>query len=163
MDDPLLHPGGVIGMDARLGDVLREVAKILIRRIGERAGESLVCRQRVVFHVPDKRAEQGPGIQRQTHPLVVGAVSTFGFLPPAFGVHELGGFHHHRHHSGRLAVIIGHRAVIQVHPDVFGDAIAQQHQLFIAKRQGAAGQAGIDHMPVEIGDFRPAQLHRRTE
>ena len=85
------------------------------------------------------------------------------FLAHSFGFHMLGGLVHDHQDPGRLLVVIGDGAVGQVHPDLFRHAVTQQLQRKIAVGQGAARQARIQHMPVEIGDLRPAQLHRRAQ
>ncbi|MNN23749.1 hypothetical protein D3C81_1371550 [compost metagenome] len=59
--------------------------------------------------------------------------------------------------------IISDRTVIEVHPDFFRDPVTQQYQFFVAVGQGPTRQAGIDHAPVELGDFRPAQFNGRPQ
>ncbi len=85
------------------------------------------------------------------------------FLAQALGMHVLGGFHHNRQHPGWLLIVPGDGAVIEVQPDGFRLAVTQQHQVFVVKRQGTARQAGVDHVAIELGHLRPAQLHRRAE
>ncbi|MNH23811.1 hypothetical protein D3C79_837230 [compost metagenome] len=130
--------------------------------IGKRAGKTLIARQHVGLDVPDKRAEQCTGVQRQAHPFVVGAVGVFSRLSPTFGDHPIRGFHHHGHDPGRASVIVGYRAVVEVHPDIFRNPVTQQHQFFVAIGQGAARQAGVDHVAIELGNFRPTQFYGRA-
>ncbi|MNG00178.1 hypothetical protein D3C84_831050 [compost metagenome] len=84
-------------------------------------------------------------------------------MAQTLGDHELGGIDHHRHDTGGATVIVGNRAVVEIQPDVFRYAVAQQHQFLVAIRQGAARQAGINHVAIEFGNFRPTQLHRGTQ
>ncbi|VVN48382.1 hypothetical protein PS662_06105 [Pseudomonas fluorescens] len=161
--DLFLDPVAVVRVNPRFGEFGWQVAEVAFGRIGEGAGKALIAGQQIALDVPHERAEQSPGIQRQAHSFIVGAIGVFGLLAPALGDHMVGGFDHHRHDPGRLAAVIGHRAVIEVKPDILGNAVAQQHQFFIVIGQGAAGQTGIDHVPVEFGDFRPAQFHRRAQ
>ncbi|MNZ91567.1 hypothetical protein D3C78_1105550 [compost metagenome] len=141
----------------------RQERQRLIGRIGKRPGKSLVPGQQIGLDVPDKGAQQGPGVERQAHSFVIGAVGRFGLLAQPLGRHVGRGLHDHRQHPGRHPVVIGHRAVIEVHEHRFGLAVAQQFQLFIAKGQRATGQAGVEHLAIELGDFRPAELNRRAE
>jgi len=97
--DALLHPGAVIGVNVRFGNVLRQVGQVLIRREGKGPGKSVVRRQHVVSHVPDKRAKQCPGVKGQSNPFVVGTIGIFGGLAQTFGQYQFGGLHHHCHHA----------------------------------------------------------------
>ncbi len=68
-----------------------------------------------------------------------------------------------RDDTGRSAVVFRDGTVMQVHPHVFGAAVAVQCQAFVGIGKGRAGQAGIDHVAIEIGDLRPAFFHQLTE
>jgi len=81
----------------------------------------------------------------------------------AFGHYPLGGFHHQGNHAGRLRLIVEHRRIVQIHPRVLGAAVAVQHQFLILVRQRATRQNDLHHVVVEVGDFRPALAHFRTE
>ncbi|MCY1431992.1 hypothetical protein D9M71_479740 [compost metagenome] len=161
--DSFLNPTAVIRMDPAFSDFLRQVLQVLPGWIRERASEALVTRHHVGLDVPDKGTEQGAGVQRQAYPFVVGAVGVFSRLSPVFGDHPIGGFHHHGHDPGRAPVIVGHRAVVEVHPDIFRNPVTQQHQFFVAIGQGAARQAGVDHVAIEFGDLGPTQFHGGAE
>ncbi|MNI40563.1 hypothetical protein D3C73_947880 [compost metagenome] len=150
-------------MNAGFGEVDGQIAQVLGGRKAESPGETFITRKAICLEVPHERAEQGAGIQCQAHPLIVCAVGRLRFLAAALGNHVVGGLDHDCHDPGGFAIVVGHRAVIEVHPDVFGDAIAQQHQLLAVIGQGTAGQAGIDHVAVELGDLRPAQLNRGAQ
>jgi hypothetical protein len=52
------------------------------------------------------------------------AQRSFGVLPRAFGEHAPRCFHDHGDHARRRTAVVGHRAVVQIHPYIFGLAIA---------------------------------------
>ena len=52
------------------------------------------------------------------------AQCSFGVLPRAFGEHAPSRFHDHGNHARRRTAVVGHRAVVQIHPHIFGLAIA---------------------------------------
>ncbi|MNN23750.1 hypothetical protein D3C81_1371560 [compost metagenome] len=54
MPDLFLNPVEVIDMNARLGDFMRQIPQILPRRIGKRAGETLITGQHIGLDVPDE-------------------------------------------------------------------------------------------------------------
>ena len=114
-------------------------------------------------HVQHPCAEHRAGIERELQPLVGLVQFGLGALPPAFGEHARGGFDDHRQHAGRRAAVVGDRAVVEIHPHVFGFAVAQQHQFLVAIRQRAARETRGHDMPVEVGDFRPAVFDRAAE
>ena len=153
----------IVRMDHLHRPVVRHALLHLLHRQEERLRETRIAGQQVGLQVPDEQAAHGAGVQRQVQALVGVAVGGLGFLAAALGNHPFGGLHHDRHDPGRRTVVARHRAVVEVHPDVFRLAVTQQYQLLVAVGEGAAGQAGVHHVAVEFGDFRPAQLHRRTE
>ncbi|MNX83662.1 hypothetical protein D3C86_1154340 [compost metagenome] len=160
---PFLNPATVVRMDPPFDDLLRQVAQVLPGWIRERASESLITRQHVGLDVPDKGTEQGTGVQCQAYPLVIRTISVFSHLSALLGYHPLRGFHHHGHDPGGTSVIVSHRAVVEVHPDIFRNPVTQQHQFFVAIGQGAARQAGVDHVAIEFGDLGPTQFHGGAE
>lgn len=156
--DPALHLGVVRLMPGQqvqvTGDHLQQVVEVMGHAAGQATDGFQLLRLAQLF------LGGGTGLHFRRDALlqVVGE-----FLAQALGDHMFGGLHHNRQHSARPLVIAGYRAVIQVHPDFFRAAVAQQFQGQIAVGQSAASQAGVDHMAVEVGDFRPAQFHRHPQ
>ena len=56
----------------------------------------------------------------------------------------------------RFASLVQDRRIIQVHPNLFGPAMAIERQLKILVGQGFSGQADLHDVIVEVGDLRPA-------
>ncbi len=170
---PLAGLGGLHAQTMRLLEIVRmnhvaghgprDALHGLLGGDGEGAGKAFVAGERVGFDVPYPGAEYGTGVERQLQTFVGFAQCGFGTLPRAFREHPPGGLDHDRDHAGRRAAVVGHGAVVQIHPHVFGLAVAQQHEFLVTVRQRAAGEARVHDVAVERGHFRPAQLDRATE
>jgi len=146
------HAAAVIGVDAR--------AEILQRRgLVVRDPEHHIHTRRPVEHtvhdidVPE--ADVGM-LGREPELLLARAQSRIG-------PHTIRGFDHDGHDAGGFAALIEDWRVIEVHPDLLGQAAAVKRQFLVAIGERAASEAHLHHMVVEIGYFGPAFAHFRAE
>ncbi len=84
-------------------------------------------------------------------------------LESALGNHALGGFNHDCDHAGRLACFVQDGRIVQVHPDLLWTAVSTKREFLISIGQGAAAQAHLHDMVVEVGDLGPTVAHFRAK
>ena len=123
-------------------------------------GLQLLHLPEAVFRFDARRDRNGHALFERLHKLVE---LFFGGIAAAFCQHLAGGLEHNGDHTRRLSVIFGDRTVMQVHPHIFGLSGAMQREAQIRIRQRAACETRIDHVAIEIRDFRPAFFHRFAE
>ena len=80
-------------------------------------------------------------------------------LAPPLGLHPLRGLHHDRHDSARLAALVDHGRIVEIHPDRLGPARAMKRQSLVLVGEGSTREADLHDVVVEVGDLRPALAH----
>ena len=105
-----------------------------------------------VFGAVQQADEAGRLLEHRVQALALGAHM-------ALGLDLARRFHHHRHHAGDGAVLVADRRIVEVHPDLLGLAAAVQGQFLVLVAEGAAGQAHLHHVVVEVGHLGPAFPH----
>ena len=82
---------------------------------------------------------------------------------PSFRENPSGGLDDNRDDAARLALLIEHWGVIEMHPDLFGPAapIKGQFLVFVGKR--ATRQTDSHNVVIEVRDLRPALSHFGAE
>jgi len=88
---------------------------------------------------------------------------SFSFLLPPLGDDALGCLDDDGDDASGRAVILDHGAVVKIHPDVFGGAVAEQNEFLVLVGQRAAREASVDDVAIEIGNLWPALLDGRPE
>jgi hypothetical protein len=127
------------------------------------AAEDLLARARLQPHALGIDGQHAVlGIDQHEalgHALEHAAGARLALAQRGLGMHALGGLDDDRQHAGGAAALVEHRGVVEVHPHRLGFAVAVQHQLLVLEGQGAAGQADLHHVVVEVRHLGPALAH----
>src|SRR3569623_1133702 len=154
--DSVGYPLDVVGMYAR--DVLRQRSALFtLGRIDrEHFREASIGKKSICLHMPIECAHHSRSVESL-------AQSLLGLSQRPFRSNTFRSFNDNSENASGTAVLIKHRAVIEIHPDLFWETFSVERKFLVAVRKRIPAHAHSHHVVVEGRDFGPALSHVRSE